>query len=204
MRSRTRRWGGGVRSVGPKKISDPQFFWPFAATDTTASWNNNWKLLEAKKNAEVQVLCDFSPNLAHSIQTSQIMDISWWNCCKFDSVKSFSLRIKTAYWCAEDSEEPKTSCPWSRDVSKRKVHVQYYYIWQEMGGSSLEVKKDLPTPGSKFFPGTPLNWNSSDLHTNRPTQLLVRRSHSSIAWAWDQVHTSQSPISGQFPEFRHK
>ena len=35
--------------------------------------------------------------------------------------------------------------------------MQYYYMAGDgVGWSSLEVKKILPTPGSKFFPRTPL------------------------------------------------
>ena len=87
MRSRTRHWGGGVRSVGAKKISDPQNFWPFSATDTTASWNNGWK---PKKNYGStkfwQILYHFSPNLAYSVQNWLNMEISYRKCCKLDSV----------------------------------------------------------------------------------------------------------------------
>jgi len=62
--------GGWGQVSGPKKNLDPQTFWPFAATDTTASWNNNWKPKKMRK-------CKFCA-ISHLIWPTQSKPVKPW------------------------------------------------------------------------------------------------------------------------------
>ena len=139
--------GVGSGQWAKKKFRTPQIFWPFAATDTTASWNNNWK---PKKNAEVQVLCYFSPNLAHSIQISQIMDISFPLNLFHSESRLHIGALKT--------RKSQRHCALGREMSQKGNSTCNITIYGRRWGWGVKFRgqKKLPIPGSKFFPRTPL------------------------------------------------
>ena len=77
--------------------------------------------------------------------------------------------IETAYW---------KWCPWSCDVSKRKIHMQYYHIWQEMGS----VKKNH-WPRVVKISGTPCI-KSQNFSLEQPQSIRVHSTSLCIEILW--------------------
>jgi hypothetical protein len=161
MWSRTWHWGGGVRSVGQKKNLDPQFFWPFSTTDTMVSWNNNWK---PKKNAEVQVLCYFSPNLA-----TQSKPVKSWTFLGEIVVSLIPLNPfhseSRLHIGAPKTWKSQRHCALGCVMSQKEKSTCNITIYGRRWGWGVKLRgqKKLPTPGSKFFPGTPLKIRQGEI-----------------------------------------